>query len=536
MAGALAAGALWVLVIADNKVFAVLGVHLVDPWVVRQLLQEGSWRDLALGRMTWASVLTAATVLALAHLVLVVALERRCRRRLTPRTALLAPLVLASLLPLATLAAAGSWTGGRWLAALRGAVGLAAPGAAQVGLRYPPPGLELPALRRRASVLVVVVESLRADAWGPEHTPELFLAAQHLPCMASPRHYSNGHETNGGLFSVLYALDAYYWPLVNAAGARSWPLAVLRRNGYELAAISASQLGGGRPSASWLAQFDLFKETMDHHDYHDDIELIGWLSAAARSGTLRRPFFALACLNSTHHNYHYPPEYERNLPVLPEGYDHFMGDRKLERFRLEITNRYLNSVLFVDHLLAGLLAGLHDEIERGELAVVITGDHGEELFDHGLLGHAASHLVDARTRVPLVLFAAGVGGRVDGVSGHTDILPTLLDWLQLDPAVEPATWSDGHSLLGAGAPPWRVVVTTAADSMLGNLRLALAHRGGTLVVDAAGLSGEVELRRAVDVKERPLSPVESERALEGVRAAVRGELFRFLAPDPREAR
>jgi hypothetical protein len=534
LAGALSAGLLWVLVVTDNKVFAALGIHLVHPYALRELLHEGSWRDLALGRMTWVSVFATAVAVALAHLALIAALEKWCRRRWTPLTAILAPLAAVNLVPLAALVVGGSWTGAQLLAALGEVVNPVAARSASVELRYPRPGLVEPAIRRRASVLVVLVESLRGDVWGPALTPELYEVARQVPCLVSEHHRSSGHETTGGLFSVLYGLNAYYWPGVNAARSRSWPLSVLRRNGYLLAAASASRVAGGRPSAFWMEQFDISREETRHHDHRDDLDLMSWLSDAARSGELRRPFFALAFLNSTHHNYHYPQEYERHVPVLPEDYDHFMGDQKLARFRVEILNRYKNSVLFADHLLASLILDRRDEIERGDLIVAITGDHGEEFWDHGLLGHAASHLVDARTRVPFLLFAAGVAGTVDGVSGHVDILPTVLDYLGVEPPVDPAAWSDGRSLIGPRAAPDRVVVTSAADSALGDLRLALASRTCTLVVEAVGLAGRVELRRATDPDERPIPATDGERELGRMLPTMGRELFRFVAPGSRD--
>jgi len=525
---ALSASLLWVLVIVDHKVFELLGVHLVHRYVIRQLLQEGSLRDLALGSVTYSSGLAAVALLALGHLPVMAILERCCRRVLSPRAAGALVAAAANLVPLVLASLGGGATAARLASGLHSArqhLSASSPG---VRLCYPRSGLVVPTLGNRTSVLVVVVESLRGDAWGPTLMPELFELARQGRCVASERHYSSGHETNGGLFSILYGLNACYWPEVNRARVRSWPLQVLRENGYRLTAVSAASLGGRRPSRFWMEQFDVFNEVGDHGDPEGDRQACDSLARAVRDRQVQRPFLALLFLNSTHHNYHYPPEFERFTPVLPANYDHFLGDHALARFRTQILNRYRNSVLWVDHLLAGVISDLRDDIERGQLIVVITGDHGEEFWDHGLLGHAASHLIEARTRVPFLLFAAGLSGTLGGVTSHVDILPTVLDRLQAEPPLDPAAYSDGVPLLAAPTSADRIAVVSAADGSLGDLRLVLVGRDRKLVVDAEGLGSRIELRAVTDRDDRALPWAEGARALQDILPSLREELYRFV--------
>jgi arylsulfatase A-like enzyme len=64
--------------------------------------------------------------------------------------------------------------------------------------------------------------------------------------------------------------------------------------------------------------------------------------------------------------------------------------------------------------------------------VVVTADHGEELLDHGLIGHGQS-LYEELVRVPLLLWAGSrvsrgtVAGCADEPVGHVDVLPTLAE-------------------------------------------------------------------------------------------------------------
>src|SRR5262249_23555805 len=58
--------------------------------------------------------------------------------------------------------------------------------------------------------------------------------------------------------------------------------------------------------------------------------------------------------------------------------------------------------------------------------LLVTSDHGEELFDHARIGHGET-LYDEVLRIPLILRLPDGGGRVsDEVARTIDIFPTLL--------------------------------------------------------------------------------------------------------------
>ena len=67
---------------------------------------------------------------------------------------------------------------------------------------------------------------------------------------------------------------------------------------------------------------------------------------------------------------------------------------------------------------------------------MITADHGEELLDHGFVGHASTslngHSYDEVIRIPLIFRYPGAlpkGRVVDEQVQNIDILPTILDIL-----------------------------------------------------------------------------------------------------------
>jgi len=73
---------------------------------------------------------------------------------------------------------------------------------------------------------------------------------------------------------------------------------------------------------------------------------------------------------------------------------------------------------------------------RDSTILVVTADHGEELFERGNIGHAsttrAGHLHEEILRVPLVVWWPGKGGRiVEEATDHLDIVPLLRSRLGL---------------------------------------------------------------------------------------------------------
>lgn len=97
------------------------------------------------------------------------------------------------------------------------------------------------------------------------------------------------------------------------------------------------------------------------------------------------------------------------------------------RFRAE---PYQGEVAAADAALGSLLKPLLDAGSRARTLVVMTGDHGESLGEHGELTHGI-FAYEATLRVPLVVWAPGLvrPAVLDPPVRHVDILPTVLDLL-----------------------------------------------------------------------------------------------------------
>jgi arylsulfatase A-like enzyme len=96
-----------------------------------------------------------------------------------------------------------------------------------------------------------------------------------------------------------------------------------------------------------------------------------------------------------------------------------------------VVDLYDAEVAWFDECLGRLLAQLQ---QRGQLAntvVALTADHGEELFEHGQLGHGYT-LYEELLHVPLVLVGPGVpAARVGTPVGTQGFAATLLDLMRV---------------------------------------------------------------------------------------------------------
>ena len=134
------------------------------------------------------------------------------------------------------------------------------------------------------------------------------------------------------------------------------------------------------------------------------------------------PFFAWVHLFDTHRPFDLPPDYQ---------------DRYLDP--------YLAAIAYEDSQIGRLIVHLESRRLLEDTLVVVVGDHGESLGDHGEESHGIFVYQEA-LRVPLIMRGPGVSARrVTGPVRLVDVTPTVLSLLGLT-----ASDIDGTSLMGRG--------------------------------------------------------------------------------------
>ena len=95
---------------------------------------------------------------------------------------------------------------------------------------------------------------------------------------------------------------------------------------------------------------------------------------------------------------------------------------------LEQRANYYGNVKIIDDAVGRMVRALEESGQMERTIFAFTSDHGEMLGDHGMIGKRAFY--DESARVPFLLsvpWLTRTQRRVEGVFGHADLVPTLLD-------------------------------------------------------------------------------------------------------------
>ena len=105
--------------------------------------------------------------------------------------------------------------------------------------------------------------------------------------------------------------------------------------------------------------------------------------------------------------------------------------RSQEQFQAHTKARYNALTRYLDDEIEILFTDLENQDLLEDTLVVIFSDHGEQLFEHGDIGHTRSiHSQEINT--PVVFWAENIQpGLWREVTAHHDIVPTILEQLQL---------------------------------------------------------------------------------------------------------
>jgi membrane-anchored protein YejM (alkaline phosphatase superfamily) len=286
------------------------------------------------------------------------------------------------------------------------------------------PFLPIDRLQKRSqpNIIWLVGESLRADLLSPEIMPSTWEFSR-KGCRFE-QHYSGGHGTRPGMFSMFYGLYGNCWN--KFLHSQRGPLLIdwLLEDNYQFLCMTSARFTYPEFDRTIFAALpaSAMHEEGNGKGWERDIRLIDRAVAFLDSRDKSRPFFLFGFFESTHAPYTFPPEQALTQDYL-ENINYATVTAKDAK---RLYNRDVNAA----HHLDSQLARIFKELENtpgllDNTIVVITGDHGEEFYEKGFLGHNST-FVEEQIRVPLVIRAPGVAPSVyEGMSHHTDIVPSL---------------------------------------------------------------------------------------------------------------
>jgi arylsulfatase A-like enzyme len=115
-----------------------------------------------------------------------------------------------------------------------------------------------------------------------------------------------------------------------------------------------------------------------------------------------------------------------------------------EPFRSTYFDQYIGEIAFADSQIARLLDALDRKQLTNRTTVIVVGDHGESLGDHGEKDHGRT-VYESVLRVPLIVRSPRLPPRrVGDIVRLVDVMPTALDLL----GVSSPARCDGVSLVG----------------------------------------------------------------------------------------
>ncbi len=263
---------------------------------------------------------------------------------------------------------------------------------------------------------------------------------------------------------------------------------LFRARGFATAGIYSNDNIG--PAYGFGRGFDLYEHPPCNSGYPNDFQVTD--AAGVNERALRwlreerpgKPWFLFVLYVDPHDPYTPHPESGSHLPPRgePIGSRTFLDrldhatDGRLDHFRDDIVDLYDGELAYVDRYAGELLDALKSAGLLDDTLVIVTADHGEELWDHeGYRGHGR-YLYDGEVRVPLIVRWPGalpLGEVVDRPVGVGGVFGTLARAYGLADA---ATLAPGF-LRDDGAPiPLEVDVE-------GRTRRALLEWPWKLVVD-----------------------------------------------------
>ena len=329
-----------------------------------------------------------------------------------------------------------------------------------------PPGPDF--VGNAVPVILVVVDTLRADhlsLYGYERptSPTLDVWAR------QGRVFDNALAPSPWTLPSFGSLYTGRWPLIHQAGiaeglhpsGQTLPLGptagvptlaeTLRAVGYRTIAVANNPFLA--PTFGMARGFDIYDfDSGASNGQHRPAEEVVQRAFDLVDDVDGQPFFLVMHLFEPHLEYNAPPPFrdsfsasihsELTLPIEDLSGLRNRSHDIAPQDRAFVAAAYDEEIAYVDEQLGVLRDGLANRGLLDRSIIVLTSDHGEELFDHGGFEHGHA-MWQELLHVPLVIWAPGVEpGRESAPVSLTDIAPTVLDNL----GIAPPTPFDGISL------------------------------------------------------------------------------------------
>jgi len=222
---------------------------------------------------------------------------------------------------------------------------------------------------------------------------------------------------------------------------------ILSEAGYATGAVTEDgflvrEMGFGRGFDDYYEIKDvvLFDKLLLAGGFADDVFERGktWIE-----NKIDQKFFLFLHTYEVHAPYFPPPPYDTTFLTNPDDYREHL--KRFRKYRGRVNNRqfppefiraqYEGEIRYIDKLMKDLITFIKEQGLEEKTLFIITSDHGEELFEHrNIVGHGY-YTYETESHIPFIMWMPGKipsGVRIKDQVSNVDILPTLVDFLQLD--------------------------------------------------------------------------------------------------------
>jgi arylsulfatase A-like enzyme len=222
---------------------------------------------------------------------------------------------------------------------------------------------------------------------------------------------------------------------------------VLSNKGYATCAVTEDgflvrDMGFGRGFDDYyeIKDITLFNKLLVAGGFAKDVFEKGKSWIAAKNN---QKFFLFLHTYEVHAPYFPPPPYDTMFLDNPQKHSENLNKFRTYKGRLDahkfppefIRAQYEGEARYTDDLIKDFIGFINDRGLAAKTLVIITSDHGEELFEHrDIVGHGR-YTYDTESHIPFIMWMPEKlpsGKRVKSQVSNVDIFPTIIDFLKLD--------------------------------------------------------------------------------------------------------
>lgn len=295
-------------------------------------------------------------------------------------------------------------------------------------LNYPKNPVQTQTILQLVDIMLIVIDSWRADSFSLENTPNLWHFAQKGKTFAN--HWASGNATRTGIFGLFYGLPGTYWHAFLANNRSPVLIDRLQQLDYQMGIFAAASLANPEFNQTVFANLtDLRLKTEGKTPAQRDLRLTQDWTDWYQSRDPGKPAFSFLFFDSPH-AYDFPKDFAVTYQPYLEEVNYLLLDKSSDPSLF--LNRYKNSVSYVDQLIGQVFSELEKNDKQRPTLVIVTGDHGQEINDNrqNYWGHN-SNFTSVQLRVPLIIRGPGFESELASwpattLTSHLDLAPTLL--------------------------------------------------------------------------------------------------------------